>query len=200
MPNHPADSVSKDNVRLKMEADGSMKRPRHKKSAAISMFGTAFISCIFVCLFADTFWPMVIAIPCWFLAYCIDEFNERAYRKEIERYREGNRSLYPEVFDRDPPSDLESVAGDNIDLYDCITLTRLGTVKKSDIIAILRTYDDTPDLMPQGLNDIPFCHTDRAYFRDCVPDALSNQFTDLVDPIIDADSHVDLTLRWVEPK
>ena len=183
-----------------MEDDSIVERPRHRNSTSVTVCGVLFILCVLIGLAAQSAWPMVVGAPCWMVAYCIDKQHKRIYRVALEQYRNYNAPLYPEVFDRSPPASLDAVAGESVELYDCNSLTRLGIVQKSDIIAILKSYEDTPELLPKGSNDIPFTQIDFMYFRDCKPEALSESFTQLIEPIVDAKDQIGLTLRWISPR
>ena len=186
-------------MRMKILTDTELERPTHRKSAVVVVCGGVFIACVLVGLFVNSAWPALVAFPCWILAYFIDRENKRSYSLELGRYRDSNARNHPAIFDETPPQ-LNSITGRHVDIYDLLTLTRLGRVERSDISAILRTYDDTPNLMPKGQNDIPFSYDDLEYFRDCFPDALSDTFLAAVAPILESDSQAELVLRWVESK
>jgi hypothetical protein len=166
----------------------------------LEVCGVAFILSVLVCLLSQTAWPLVIGAPCWLVAYCIDKHAKRIYDAEFKRYRQHNASQYFDVFSVPPLDDINSVSGNYVELFDLKSFDYLGIVEKSDIIAILDTYQETPEMLPCGSNDIPFSHIDLMYFRDCKPDLLSKSFTNLINSVTDADNRVELTLRWVEPR
>ncbi|MEM8685647.1 MAG: hypothetical protein AAGF72_19710, partial [Pseudomonadota bacterium] len=139
------------------------------------------------------------AFPCWLMVGVIDRRIERSYERALERYREHNADAHPTIFKRSPELDIDD-AGDVLDIYDCESLTFLGRLPKSDILAILSIYEPTPELLPHGSNDIPFCHDELQFIRHCEPSRLSETFSDVVARIIDDDNYASLTLRWVTPE
>jgi hypothetical protein len=75
----------------------------------------------------------------------------RTHREQQDQLRRRNAADHPGVFDRPPPTDIDAIEGEVLDLYDSGACTYLGTIAKSEMAAIVDACPTVPD---QPFNDV----------------------------------------------
>ncbi|MEM7352852.1 MAG: hypothetical protein AAF657_18800 [Acidobacteriota bacterium] len=115
----------------------------------------------------------------------------RRHQLEEEALRARNALDHPGIFDTSPPTDLDAVPGDQVDLYDAGACTFLGVVDKSDIRWIV---DGVADMEELGPNDIYFLPES----LEMIPRSeISSDFRSLVQGALA--ERDELVLRWMPP-
>ena len=133
-----------------------------------------FAACVLLTFATDSFWYATIALPCWIIAAVIEARQSRRHTRDVESFRSLNEQKLGHIFSCEPSRGLRNLDDDQLDLYDCVTFTYLGRVPKSDLLLILDSYADMPDLLPNGDNDIPFSIDD----YEAIPVIHNQQFSD----------------------
>ena len=175
-----------------------MDWPTHKESRLARNCGFIFIACCVLSLATQTYWWIFPAIPCWVIAAIAESRRRREFARELDIFREANKSKHAEVFSNPPPTGLDEVADSSVDLYDSVSCTYLGLVPAHDLQVIVGSYADVPDLLPNGDNDIPFSIDDLQAIPEIYNHSFSDEFVETVQPIFDRDYQFVLTLRWTK--
>ena len=173
------------------------KRPTRQRSSVAIAFTGIFAASVVASLYLNAPVPAIVASPCLAVAVLIDRRIEKRFASQSARFRDQNAGKFPDVFSVEPPNNLDNVTSNMLDIYDRLTFSFLGSVTKSDIAAILRIYGDTPELLPNGTNDIPYTSADLECYDDIGDEQLSEEFLRSVRPIFEADPKIDLVIRWV---
>jgi hypothetical protein len=123
--------------------------------AKISFIGELAISIFVLCWgLTAAFHTAVFLIPA-IVAFAVVVISQRRANKQRiakdEQLRRKNAPKHPGVFDTPPPSDIESINEDELDIFDAGSCTYLGRVSKNDIKVLINRFKDIPE---QGPNDI----------------------------------------------
>jgi len=105
--------------------------------------------------------------------------------------------LFPGVFDFAPPTNIDAVEEQLVDLYDCDSCTFLGTSHKQNIANLLIAYKDCPELLGNSNNDFPLCGGQLDIFEHVYDQKLSLDFIDLVNNKANENPRDLVTLRWL---
>jgi hypothetical protein len=113
--------------------------------------GCIFIGCVGAAfLHVSAIW-VIPALSAWFVGYVSQNRANRRHQAEEEQLRNTKARDHPGVFDGPPPTDLDAIPGDQLDLYDAGACTYIGPVCRSDMKATINAFAEMPD---QGSNDI----------------------------------------------
>jgi hypothetical protein len=123
--------------------------------AKISFVGELAISFFVICWgLTAVFHSAVFIIPA-IAAFVVGFISQRRADKhriaKDQELRKENALKYPGVFDVPPPSDIESIKQDELDIFDAGSCTYIGRVSKNDVKVLINRFKDVPD---QGPNDI----------------------------------------------
>lgn len=138
--------------------------------------------------FESAFWfiTLVFAI---FVQLVSGRVSKRKHETEEDEIRKRNAVNHPGIFDDPPPTDLDSIHGEELDLYDAGSCTYIGRAFKSDIKAIIDVFGFESD---DEKNDI-FVLEEIFVFMD--ESSLTEQFVEVVTPAFE--KRDDLVLRWM---
>lgn len=155
------------------------------------------MACCLVVVITRSFWCFLPAVLCWIVAAVIESKQTRQFSREMKRFRDLNRAKYSHIFSSQAPAGLVGLADDQVHLYDCESCTYLGLIPKQDIQLILQSYAETPELLPNGDNDIPFSMDDLEAIPFIHDQQFSDDFLRVLQPAMDSDYLMELLLRWV---
>ncbi|MCA9442440.1 MAG: hypothetical protein KC964_16680 [Candidatus Omnitrophica bacterium] len=133
-------------------------------------------------------YPLLIS---FLIGYLSDNRASRRFRRQAEEIRAKNSLNHPGIFEGPPPTDLDAVPGDRVDLYDADTCTFLGTVAKSDIRGFVEEWAEGTGESP---NDVYVLVESLEMFPDPKP---SEEFVSLLKEAFA--TRDDLVLRWMPP-
>jgi len=132
---------------------------------------------------------VVVALCAGIVAYLSQNRANRRHEASENELRERNALNHPGVFDDHPPSDIDAINGEQVDLYDAGACTYIGSFPKSDIKAIISAFSDMQD---QGRNDI-FILVESLEF---VPSSqVTPELTSSLNVALEKRDH--LVLRWM---
>lgn len=123
--------------------------------------------------------------------FCSQERARRRHAAEENELRARNSADYPGVFDHPGPNDLNSVAGDELDLFDLVTYAYLGRASKGDVQALIKRFCELPE---QGPNDI---YLEEEFLSALTPDLVSQRFITMLNAAFEQRDR--LVLRWMPP-
>lgn len=148
-----------------------------------------FIGCVGAGFLHPSAVWIIPALFAWLVGYVSQNRANRQHQAEEAQLRIANALEHPGVFNVPPPTDLDAISGDQVDLYDAGACTFIGTVRKSDMKATINTFAETPD---QGPNDIFIIYES----LELIPKSEVTQ--DFIALLNDALTRRDyLLLRWI---
>ena len=138
--------------------------------------------------------PALIAFAFYLLT---SKQSKRKHRKALAEFRAANALQHPDLFNSPPPTDLQSVVCDDVDLYDTETGLHFGRASKQDISTIFAAFDNDPLVFDNGDNDIPFTQDFLQSIEEMPNFKLSQHFIDLMNIAMDRKYLTLVTIRWI---
>jgi hypothetical protein len=173
-----------------------MERPVKTPSTVATVCMVVFILCCLCGILFQTAWIAIPAVPCWLIGYVVQSKGQRKYAHQMELYRNFNAAKYPEVFGNPPPTKLDESHNALLKLFDCESCMFLGTCHRSDVLILLERFQDSPQFLGNGQNDIPIDIDSLEHIIATSPANFSNEFLESVKKPLDLEPTRSLVLRW----
>lgn len=134
---------------------------------------------------------IILSLVAFAVGFISQSRARRQYLAKEEKLRKENAAKYPGVFDNPPPDDIESIQGDELDLFDAGACSYLGRASKDDVKVLIRRFKDIPE---QGPNDI-FMLVESL---EMIPeDSVSREFIMLLKEAFKKRDYLEI--RWLAP-
>ena len=158
----------------------------------------AFLCCLLLSLWNIGFFFGALA-P-WLVGFISDRIAKRTHNREADQFREENARKYANIFDEPPPTTLDAINGEFVDMYDVETGLYIGQGMKRDIQTLCDAFDNEPLIFENGPNDIPLTQDFVEQVNEMDEYQLTPHFIKLMDNAMDEKHLTLLTIRWTQPR
>ena len=178
--------------------DDFSQRPEFKRSPVFGCLAIAFLCCLLLSLWNT--WFFFAALATWLAGFAADRIARRTHSREADQFRENNVRKHAKIFAESPPTTLDAINGEFIDMYDLETGLYIGQGLKRDIQTLYDAFDNEPLIFENGPNDIPLTQDFVEQVNEMDHYHFTPHFLKLMDNAMD-DKHLTLlTIRWTHPR
>lgn len=140
-----------------------------------------------------------LALVAWLVGFTADRLSRRSFNKLARDFQISIQKKRPGIFQVSPPSNLNEVSGESVDVYDLQTGLYIGRCAKCDIRVLYDAFEDYPSVFENGPNDIPLTQDFINQVSEMEALSFTPHFMKLMDNAMDKKHLTLLTIRWTHP-
>ena len=172
------------------------QRPALERSPVVGWAMVMFFVCFVTAIFAKLPILVVPALVAFAVSWIVSKRDKKRHESMLLKFRNDNAQRFQNIFDSPPPSNLDAIDEEYLDLYDTETCLYIGRVPKHDIQTIFDFYDNEPLVFENGPNDIPFTQDFIQSIEESKTHNLSAEFLDSMKNAMDDKYLTLVTIRW----